>query len=42
MDHTIMFKDIDSTQQEVMAVANRLRKDQQWVPASWANYLGQE
>ena len=37
IDHTLLFSNLDSAQQDIMHITNRLRRDQQWVPASWAN-----
>ncbi len=35
IDHTILFSDLGSAQKDIMHIANRLRKDKQWVPAQW-------
>lgn len=37
LDQVIIFSDVQTTAQEVVKTAERLRKDFQWVPSSWVH-----
>ena len=37
IDQVVIFSDVQTTAQEVVKIAERLRKDFQWVPSSWVH-----
>lgn len=39
IDHPILYRGLNSACTEIVGVADRLQKDQQWVPSSWASHM---
>ena len=38
-DHAVLFEDINSAYTEIIRIAERLQRDEQWVPASWTSHI---